>query len=129
MPLATKYRPKVWKDLVGQAITKQILEKAIETDNIKKAMLFSGLHGSGKTTSARLFANSIESASNNIIEINSANNNSVDDMRQIISGCKTLPVSGKYKIYILDEFHQATVTAQNAFLKILEEPPKHCIFI
>lgn len=128
--LFLKYRPRVWNDVVEQDAIKQILNYELSTNQLKRVLLFTGPAGCGKTTSARIFANEIESNKSNIIEINCADHTGVDDVRSlIIDASKTKPLSGKYKIFILDECHQFTVQSQNALLKILEEPPKHCVYI
>ena len=128
--LALKYRPKTWNQVVEQNAIKQILSTELATGNLKRCMLFAGSAGCGKTTSARIFANEIEPLKSNVFEINCADNTGVEDMRRlVIDPSYVKPLAGKYKIFILDECHQATVQAQNALLKLLEEPPSYCVYI
>lgn len=128
--LYNKYRPQTWDDVVEQDAIKQILNREIQTNNLKHVLLFTGGAGTGKTTSARIFANMLEKEKSNIYEINCADHTGVDDVRQLIlDPCRTKPLVGMYKIFVLDEAHMLTVQSQNALLKVLEEPPKHCIFI
>ena len=128
--LANKYRPQKWNDLVEQDAIKQILSYELKTGNLKRCMLFTGGAGTGKTTSARIFANEIESVHANIFEINCADNTGVDDVRKLlIEPSQVKPLTGKYKIFILDECHMLTTQSQNALLKILEEPPSYCVYI
>ena len=128
--LAVKYRPKTWNDVVEQQTIKQILNEQIKTDQVKRVLLFTGPAGCGKTTNARIFARELEPCTSNIVELNCADKNGVDDIRGIIiDNAKIRPLQGKYKIFILDENHMLTVQAQNALLKLLEEPPSYCIFI
>lgn len=127
--LAVKFRPRKFSEVVEQTTIKQILQRQIETNNLKRVLLFTGGAGTGKTTNARIFANEIEPVRANIIEMNAADHTGVDDMRLIIDQCKSKPLQGNYKIFIIDECHQLTPQAQNSLLKILEEPPSYCIFI
>lgn len=124
--LALKYRPQEFEDVVQQDASIEILQNQIAQGTFKQAYLFAGASGCGKTTTARIFANKIDG---DIIEINCADNNSVDDIRELISQAQLKPLTGKYKVYILDEAHMFSKSAFNAMLKLLEEPPKHCIFI
>ena len=126
---AVKYRPKGWSALIGQSHIKKILENQIETDNIKHAYLFCGGAGTGKTTSARFVANLINENKGSPIELDCASKNGVDDIRDIIEESKHKPFDCKYKIFILDECHMLSQGANNALLKILEEPPEWVIFI
>ncbi len=128
--LAVKYRPKTWDDVVEADTIKAILNQQIKEGDVKRVLLFTGPAGCGKTTNGRIFANTLEPCKANIIEINCADKNGVDDVRElIIKPAKNKPLQGTYKVYILDEFHMATSQAQNALLKIFEEPPTYCIFI
>ena len=127
--LAVKYRPKKWCDVVEQGVTKQILDAQLSSGNVKRTLLFTGPAGCGKTTSARIFANELESVVSNIIEINAASNTSVDDVRKIIDLSGTKPLQGKRKVFIIDEAHSLSNNAFNALLKLLEEPPSYCIYI
>jgi DNA polymerase-3 subunit gamma/tau len=135
---ARKYRPAVFKDVVGQQAITNTLENAIENNHLAQALLFTGPRGVGKTTCARILAKKINSDGNekegedfafNIFELDAASNNSVDDIRNLIDQVRIPPQVGKYKVYIIDEVHMLSSAAFNAFLKTLEEPPKHAIFI
>ena len=135
---ARKYRPKQFKDVVGQQAITNTLEKAIENNHLAQALLFTGPRGVGKTTCARILAKKInqdgteqtdEDFAFNIFELDAASNNSVDDIRNLIDQVRIPPQVGKYKVYIIDEVHMLSSAAFNAFLKTLEEPPAHAIFI
>lgn len=134
---ALKYRPAEWEEVVGQSAITSTLKNAIAREEIAKAYLFCGPRGVGKTTSARIFAKAINSKyiedgqdlSFNVFELDAASNNSVDDIRQLIDQVRIQPQLGKYKVYIIDEVHMLSTQAFNAFLKTLEEPPPHAIFI
>ncbi len=135
---ARKYRPQTFKDVVGQQAITDTLLNAIETNHLAQALLFTGPRGVGKTTCARILARKInqpdyddpnEDFSFNIFELDAASNNSVDDIRNLIDQVRIPPQTGKYKVYIIDEVHMLSQAAFNAFLKTLEEPPKHAIFI
>lgn len=135
---ARKYRPQTFKDVVGQQAITGTLLNAIETNHLAQALLFTGPRGVGKTTCARILARKInqpdyddptEDFSFNIFELDAASNNSVDDIRSLIDQVRIPPQTGKYKVYIIDEVHMLSQAAFNAFLKTLEEPPKHAIFI
>lgn len=146
--LYRKYRPQDFNDLYGQDNIKTLLKESIKQQKLAHAYLFSGPRGTGKTSTAKLFAktinceNSIDGIpcnkcnsclnyeeSPDIIEIDAASNNGVDEIRDLRDNAKILPALSKYKVYIIDEVHMLSQSAWNAFLKILEEPPKHIIFI
>ena len=135
---ALKYRPQTFKDVVGQSPITTTLEKAIESNHLAQALLFTGPRGVGKTSCARILAKLINSKGSvetnedyafNIFELDAASNNSVDDIRNLTDQVRIPPQVGTYKVYIIDEVHMLSTNAFNAFLKTLEEPPKHCIFI
>ena len=127
--LATKYRPRTFNDVVCQDNIKKVLTNQLETGEIKQAYLFAGSPGTGKTTSARIFANDVNGGKGKPIEIDGASNNGVDNIRSIIDDCKMKSLDSKYKVYIIDEVHMLSLGAFNALLKVLEEPPKRVIFI
>ena len=127
--LATKYRPKDFSEIVSQTSVIKILERQIETGNIKNAMLFCGASGCGKTTLARAFANRVNQGVGTPIEIDAASNSGVDNVRAIVKEASERSLSGKYKIYILDECHSFSTTGWQAWLKCIEEPPEYTIFI
>ena len=150
IPLYTKYRPMVFADITGQESTVKALSNAIESGRIMHAYLFCGPRGTGKTSSARIFAKSlncvngptvtpcgkcagcldvINSTPVDVIEIDAASNRSVEDARNILEKVQYAPLHGKYKIYIIDEVHMLTTEASNTLLKTLEEPPENVIFI
>ena len=148
---ARKYRPSTFDSVVGQRALTTTLKNAIATGKLAHAYLFCGPRGVGKTTCARIFAKTInclspaangeacnqcescmafnEQRSYNIHELDAASNNSVDDIRSLIDQVRIPPQIGKYKVYIIDEVHMLSQSAFNAFLKTLEEPPHHAIFI
>ncbi|MGM5631949.1 DNA polymerase III subunit gamma/tau [Apibacter raozihei] len=135
---ARKYRPLEFDSVVGQSHITDTLEHAIENNQLAQALLFCGPRGVGKTTCARILARKInekfgETDENdfafNIFELDAASNNSVDDIRNLIEQVRYAPQVGKYKVYIIDEVHMLSNAAFNAFLKTLEEPPAHAIFI
>lgn len=127
--LATKYRPRTFKDVVCQDNVKRVLVNQLETNQLKQAYLFTGSAGTGKTTSARIFANEVNEGKGKPIEIDGASNNGVDNIRSIIDDCRMKSLDSKYKVYIIDEVHMLSIGAFNALLKVLEEPPKGVIFI
>lgn len=124
--LATKYRPKTFDEVVGQENIITILQNQIKGKSIRQVYLFTGGAGTGKTTTARIFANELDGE---VIEIDGASNNSVDNIRQIIDSAKFAPIGKKYKVFIIDEVHMLSTGAFNALLKTLEEPPSHAVFI
>jgi DNA polymerase-3 subunit gamma/tau len=150
LALARKYRPSTFSDLVGQDAVSQTLSLALEGDRLSHAYLFSGLRGSGKTSTARIFAKALlceesptskpcntcahcvaanTSSHMDIIEMDAASNRGIDDIKELIEHTKYKPSSGRYKIFIIDEVHMLTTQAFNALLKTLEEPPDFVKFI
>lgn len=127
--LAVKYRPRSFEDLTEQGAIKDILENQIKTKTFQHGYLFTGPAGTGKTTSARIFANMINDGKGNPIEVDAASNSGVDNIRQIIEDAKRKPLDAEYKIFIVDECHSLSNGAWQALLKTLEEPPKFTIFI
>ncbi|NBC83607.1 MAG: DNA polymerase III subunit gamma/tau [Bacteroidetes bacterium] len=148
---ARKYRPDTFVSVVGQSSVTNTLKKSIQSNHLAQAYLFCGPRGVGKTTCARIFAKTlncfsrtsdtepcnecesckafIDQRSYNIHELDAASNNSVEDIRNLIEQVRIPPQVGKYSIYIIDEVHMLSQQAFNAFLKTLEEPPKHAVFI
>ncbi len=137
---ARKYRPQTFDDVIGQKAITNTLENAIKNNHLAQALLFTGPRGVGKTTCARILAKKINQESQtevnpdedfafNIFELDAASNNSVDDIRNLTDQVRIPPQVGKYKVYIIDEVHMLSQAAFNAFLKTLEEPPAHAIFI
>lgn len=127
--LAVKYRPTSFNDMTEQSAIKDILENQIKTKTFQHGYLFTGPAGTGKTTSARIFANMINDGKGNPIEVDAASNSGVDNIRQIIEDAKRKPLDAEYKIFIVDECHSLSNGAWQALLKTLEEPPKFTIFI
>ena len=127
--LAVKYRPKCWEDVTEQSVVKDILENQVKTKTVQSAYLFTGPSGTGKTTSARIFASMINDGKGNPIEVDAASNSGVDNIRQIIEDAKRKPLDAEYKIFIVDECHSLSDSSWQALLKTLEEPPKFTIFI
>lgn len=134
---ARKYRPQNWEAVVGQDGITRTLKQAIEQEQMAQAYLFCGPRGVGKTTSARIFARAIngfeanedEDYAFNVFELDAASNNKVEDIRSIVDQVRIPPQRGKYKVYIIDEVHMLSQAAFNAFLKTLEEPPPHAVFV
>ena len=134
---ALKYRPQEWDAVVGQEGITRTLRQAIDQNQVAQAYLFCGPRGVGKTTSARIFAraindfdaNSGEDYAFNVFELDAASNNKVEDIRSIVDQVRIPPQRGKYKVYIIDEVHMLSQAAFNAFLKTLEEPPPHAVFV
>jgi DNA polymerase-3 subunit gamma/tau len=136
---ARKYRPQNFEDVVGQQAITNTLDNAIKNNHLAQALLFTGPRGVGKTSCARILAKKInqqgleiaedEDFAFNIFELDAASNNSVDDIRSLTDQVRIPPQTGKYKVYIIDEVHMLSQSAFNAFLKTLEEPPAHAIFI
>ena len=134
---ARKYRPTTFEEVAGQEAITSTLLNAISNNQLAQALLFTGPRGVGKTSCARILAKMINSTIDNvnqdfaynIFELDAASNNSVDDIRNLTEQVRIPPQVGKYKVYIIDEVHMLSTSAFNAFLKTLEEPPNHCIFI
>ncbi|MBX4199108.1 DNA polymerase III subunit gamma/tau [Candidatus Parcubacteria bacterium] len=127
--LYRKYRPKAWKDVVGQESIVSVLSNEVKLGTMAHAYLFAGSRGTGKTSVARIFASELGTSASDIYEIDAASQNGVDEIRALNEAVHTLPFESKYKVYILDEAHMLSKGAWNAFLKTLEEPPAHVIFI
>lgn len=134
---ARKYRPQTFESVVGQKHITSTLENAIANNHLAQALLFCGPRGVGKTTCARILARKINEETGadsdnfdlNIFELDAASNNSVDDIRRLTDQVRIPPQVGQYRVFIIDEVHMLSTSAFNAFLKTLEEPPKHAIFI
>lgn len=126
--LAAIYRPNRLDDVVGQEQAKQVLRVHLKTKP-KSGYLFVGSAGTGKTTCARIFAHELNTSKANIVEINAANANGVDDVRKIIDDAKKKPMGTPYRIFILDECHMLTTQAWNALLKLIEEPPPTVVIL
>jgi DNA polymerase-3 subunit gamma/tau len=127
--LYRKYRPQEFKDVVGQEQVTKVLEGAVKLGHLSHAYLFFGSRGTGKTSVARILAKAIGTSAQDIYEMDAASNRGIDDVRALRESVSTLPFDSKYKVYIIDEVHMLTKDAWNAFLKTLEEPPHHVVFI
>lgn len=127
--LAIKYRPTIFEDLTEQSAVVKILNYQIETSTIKHGYLFCGGAGTGKTTSARIFANMINKGAGTPIELDAASNNSVEDIRRLCDDAQTQSIDSEYKVFVIDECHSLSNQAWQAMLKTLEEPPSKSIFI
>ncbi len=127
--LYRKYRPQEFADVIGQDHIVKVLEGALKLGNVAHAYLFSGTRGTGKTSLARILARAVGTSANDLTEMDAASNRGIDDIRDIRESVNTLPFESKYKVYIIDEVHMLTKDAWNAFLKTLEEPPAHVVFI
>lgn len=127
--LYRKYRPHTFNEVLGQDHIVSVLKQSAESGQPSHAYLFSGTRGVGKTSIARIFARTLGTSDNDIYEMDAASNTGVDNMRELSEAANTLPFDSKYKVYILDEVHMLSKSAFNAFLKTLEEPPRHVIFI
>jgi len=127
--LYRKYRPKEFDEVIGQDHIVKTLQGAIATNTISHAYLFSGSRGTGKTSLARIFAKALGTVEDDIFEIDAASHTSVEHIKELNEAVFTLPFRSQFKIYILDEVHMLSKSAWNAFLKTLEEPPSHVIFI
>jgi DNA polymerase-3 subunit gamma/tau len=129
LALYRKYRPKSFKEVLGQDHIVEVLESSVETNKVSHAYLFVGSRGTGKTSVARIFAASIGVSANDMYEIDAASNRGIEDIKELRDGARVLPFDSKYKVYIIDEVHMLSKDAWGALLKTLEEPPKHVIFI
>jgi len=127
--LYRKYRPKEFKDVLGQEHIINALLGALKQGNIAHAYLFSGSRGTGKTSVARILAKEIKCSPNDLYEIDAASNRGIDDIRELREAVMILPFDSPYKVYIIDEVHMLTKEAFNALLKTLEEPPAHAVFV
>jgi len=127
--LAIKYRPKTFNDVTEQSSVIAILQNQLETKTHKNCYLFTGSAGTGKTTSARIFANELNGGKGTPIEIDAASNNGVDQVRTIIDQAKLKALDSDYKVFIIDEVHAVSNAGFQAMLKLIEEPPAHAIFI
>ena len=132
---ARKYRPVNFDDVIGQKVITNTLKEAIKNNKLAQALLFTGPRGVGKTSCARIVARELnnfeisDDNSYNIFELDAASNNGVEGIRNLIEQTRIPPQTGKFKVYIIDEVHMLSSGAFNAFLKTLEEPPAHCVFI
>jgi len=129
LALYRKYRPKDFSEVLGQDHITKVLESSIRDNKVSHAYLFVGSRGTGKTSVARIFAKEIGTGDNDLYEIDAASNRGIEDIKTLRDGVRTLPFDSKYKIYIIDEIHMLSKDAWGALLKMLEEPPRHVIFI
>ncbi len=129
MALYRTYRPSSFSEVRGQEHVVSVLEAAIKKDEVAHAYLFAGGRGTGKTSMARLLAKSLGTDEQDIYEMDAASNRGIDEIRELREGVATLPFNSRYKFYIIDEAHALTKDAWGAFLKTLEEPPAHAIFV
>ncbi len=127
--LYRKYRPADWNEVVGQEHIVSVLTQSIANNSFAHAYLFMGSRGTGKTSVARIFAKSLGTTPEDIIEIDAASNRGIDDIRALRQAVGSFPFSSPFKVYIIDEVHMLTKESFNALLKTLEEPPAHVIFI
>jgi DNA polymerase-3 subunit gamma/tau len=127
--LYRRYRPKKFSEVRGQPQVTDTLEKSVRNGKIAHAYLFAGSRGTGKTSVARILARELGVSDKDLYEVDAASNRGIDDIRLLREGVYAMPFEGKYKFYIIDEAHMLTKEAWNAFLKTLEEPPAHCIFV
>ncbi|MCI0619720.1 DNA polymerase III subunit gamma/tau [Candidatus Wolfebacteria bacterium] len=127
--LYRRYRPKTFKEVLGQEQVVKVLEGAVKEGNIAHAYLFAGTRGTGKTSVARILAREIGTSEKDLYEIDAASNRGIDDVRELREAVNTVPFDSKYKVYIVDEVHMLTKEAFNALLKTLEEPPPHAVFV
>ena len=127
--LYRQYRPQTFKEVKGQGQVTDVLAKAIKNKKISHAYLFSGSRGTGKTSVARILAHELGVSAKDLYEIDAASNRGIDDIRLLREGVYAMPFDSEYKFYIIDEAHMLTKDAWNAFLKTLEEPPAHAIFV
>ena len=127
--LYRKYRPQEFAEVIGQEHIVKVLEGAIKLGNISHAYIFSGSRGTGKTSVARILATAIGTSANDLVEMDAASQTGVDNIRDLNEGVYTLPYNSRFKVYIIDEAHMLSKAAWNAFLKTLEEPPAHVVFI
>src|SRR3990167_617111 len=129
MALYRTYRPMQFADVRGQEQVVSVLEAAVKSGNIAHAYLFAGGRGTGKTSMARLLAKALDTADEDMYEMDAASNRGIDEIRELREGVTTLPFNSQYKFYIIDEAHALTRDAWGALLKTLEEPPAHVVFV
>ncbi|MDB5238784.1 MAG: polymerase subunit gamma and tau, polymerase subunit gamma/tau protein, partial [Candidatus Parcubacteria bacterium] len=123
------YRPSKWSEVIGQDHVVDTLKDTLAAKKPAHAYLFSGSRGTGKTSVARILAKALETADDDIYEIDAASNRGIDDIRELREHVSVMPFSSPFKVYIIDEVHMLSKDAWNALLKTLEEPPKHVVFI